>query len=102
MDASSLNSQILYNWLGNSSPIEIKQEDKTLKVASHEDVFRAMNEAESALGQKILQDNSDKIRNLSNITDQDLSQLNTGTATAAQCAAEINKIYNILTNLIQT
>lgn len=100
MSGSSLNSQIVYGWSGSPAPIPVEKDGKEHSAVSVDDFTQAMTSAEEALGQKILQDNNDKLRVLQEITDQGLVDLVPATATASQCATEINKIKAILTNLI--
>lgn len=100
MPNSSLNSQVVYNFAGDGKPIEVKHEDGSSQVVAFEDFQRSMTSIETASGQKILQDNQDKIRIAQNVSDAGLSLLDTGTATTAQVAAEVNKMNAILTNLV--
>lgn len=101
MSGSSLNSQIVYGWSGAPKPIAIEQEGGEKSALSVDDFVQGMTSAEEALGQKILQDNNDKLRILDNITEQGLTDLAVdGSATSAQLATAINKFNAILTNLV--
>jgi hypothetical protein len=100
MPDSSLNSQIVYNFAGDPEPLKIKVGDEDRHAVAMEDFIQSMGTSEEALGQKILQDNNDKIRILKNVADQDLTTLDSGTATAAQCAIEINKLQAIVNSLV--
>lgn len=95
------NAQILYGFAGDSKPIPFGEGDEKKALVSHPDFMMAMRAAEEAMGQKILQDNADAVRVSNLVVDQELSTLNTGTATAADCAGQLNKVYAILTNLVQ-
>lgn len=96
----TFNSQIIYGWGGEPEPIRIDGEDEKLEAVSTKDFLSSLGAAEDAFGQKILQDNQESERLLNLINDQGLTNLDTGTATAAQCAAAINSINAILTNLV--
>lgn len=95
-----LNSALFYGWSGEAKPVSIGEGDDKKQVVAHQDFLAAMRSSEEAMGQKILQDNNEVIRVGALISDQSLSALNTGTATAADCAAQLNKLYNIMSQLV--
>lgn len=97
---NTLSTQVLYNWGGSPKGIPVAVGEKSHQVVSLEDFQRALGTAETAFGQKLLADNQDSQRVANLIADAGLTELDTGTATTSDVAAEVNKLYNILTNLV--
>lgn len=95
------NAQVLYGWSGDAEPLSMEVDGAEEKIIRHSDFIRSMSEAEKAFGEKILQDNAGIQEFVKTISDAGLTVLDTGTATTAQIATEVNKIIAIL-NSYQT
>lgn len=96
--SGTLNSQILYNWASGGEPLRIEGQEKPAVGFDH--FQEAMGAAEASFGQIILQRNQDSRRQAGLISDQGLVTLDTATATAADVAAETNKLKAIMDSLI--
>lgn len=100
MGDSSFNSQVFYGFGVALGPAKIQVDGKDVLVPTLEDFLAASGAAEGALGQKILQDNAEKVRIRKLIDDAALTPLDPGTATTAQLAAQNAQLIAILTNLV--
>ncbi len=95
------NDQILFNWSQNPTPQLIGEGDNQKKLVSYDDHVLGLQNAEQALGQKILQDNQDTLYTQNLITDQGIASVDPSTITLVDLAAEVLKLQTILSNLVQ-
>jgi len=96
-----LNSQIIYGWGGDPEKVVVGEGDDAKEVVTVEDFITSIRSAETAMGQKILQDNAETHRLNSAIADSGFQTLQP-TALLADVIVEINKINAFLsTNLVK-
>lgn len=98
---SSLNSQVLYNYGEGAKPIMIGEGDNKKAVVGHSDFTESMSQINASIGEKILQDNQDRIRQADLVSSAGLTTLDPGTATTSDLATQLNSVVNVLNSLIQ-
>lgn len=99
--STTMNNPLLVNWAGAPKGIAIKDGDETEHAVRMQDFVAAIDSAEQARQQDQILATQDALRVASLIADQALLELDPGTATTGDISEEINKIRNILTNLVQ-
>lgn len=99
---ATFNSQVLYGWTGSPDPLIVEQGEEKKKTIGYDDFMRSMDNAEKTFGEKIIQDNSESTRIATLISDNALTTLDTGTATTAQIAAQVNSMISIFTNFVNS
>lgn len=92
-------SQVIYGFVGDAKPILMGEGDNAQKVVNYDDYSVALSSVEEAMGQVIIQNNSETDRLQGIIDDAGLIILDPGTATLAQTVAQQNAIIAVLTNL---